>query len=564
MSAAYWATMLLGLPLLQPRQAPPAHPEGVWIDFRNGEDSHGLEYMEAFQCPHKLTQIDGVGCAQTIPPGGLYLQFQAPRDMIVPGRDTLTFETEVYDGDPHFFMLQVESTTPSVAPAESYFRTLPTVQRHNTKEWRWVRWQVTDPAFCDPARDAIRFRFYDEAWWNDGRLLSISQVRVTHEALVFRPQQDAVLAGQRLPITVEAYDKTGQPLPDGTEVKLASRPGPALTERPPSVILKGGKADFEVTAGPKPDTVLLSGLPAGARAWVTKPIFILAGQGKLEERTDLVTGEELAATARFDSDSLAESKVSTFTDDKGQVALRGTCVWKPNVAPSDVRLILNVPFAGVPRRFRVRLGCPDRSVDTAAVRIKDRDGELFPYILEQRGEGTPLPVYAERGLECRAVGGPSYMEGGGTTDGIIDLPCSLFALYIAPMPGCHEAEIDVWAVETDVLGPSKGEAAPPKRAVGQPATAEPAPAQPNLAGEQHYQRGLEFKRAGNLTSAADEFRAAIAADPKHAKAHYALGWVLLDQKDKTGAAAELRKVIEVAPDSEEAKEAQKALDRVGP
>jgi len=465
MSAASWATMLLGLPLLQPRQAPPTYPEGVSIDFRQKEESHGLEYMEAFQCSHKVTQVDGVGCAQTIPPGGMYLQFQAPRDMIMPDRDTLTFEVEVYDGDPHRFMLEVESTTPSVATGESFFRVLSTVQRHGTKEWRWVRWQVTDPAFCDPARDGIRFRFYDEAWWNDGRLLSVSQVRVTHEAVVFRPQQDAVLCGERLPVTVEVYDKAGQPLQDGTEVKLACRPGSALTQRPQSVTLVGGKADFEVVAGAKPDTVSLYGLPAGARAWAGTPIFILAGEGKLDERTDLLSGEQLAARARFDSSALADSKISTFTDDQGQVALRGTCVWKADVTPGETRLTLDVPIAGVPRRFRVYLGCPDQSVDCVWARIKDRSGELFSYHLERRADGRPLVAFAERGLECRATAGPSYSESGGSADGVIDLPCSLYALDFTPMPGLREAEIDVWGVETDVL-------APPLHPAGEPAGKE--------------------------------------------------------------------------------------------
>ena len=117
-------------------------------------------------------------------------------------------------------------------------------------------------------------------------------------------------------------------------------------------------------------------------------------------------------------------------------------------------------------------------------------------------------------------------------------------------------------MSTSTFSPQRAEAAAPEL-LGQPVTAEPAPPKPDPAGDQHYQRGLELKRAGNLTSAADELRAAIAADPKHVEAHYALGWVLLDQKDKTGAAAEFRKVIELAPDSGEAKEAQKALDRVG-
>ena len=108
---------------------------------------------------------------------------------------------------------------------------------------------------------------------------------------------------------------------------------------------------------------------------------------------------------------------------------------------------------------------------------------------------------------------------------------------------------------------------PEPTATSQPATAPtPAPPPPTPAATadagQHYQKGLELKRAGNLTEAAAELRAALAADPKHVKAHYALAWVLLDQKDKPGAQAEFRKVVELAPNSEEAKEAQKALDRI--
>jgi tetratricopeptide (TPR) repeat protein len=100
--------------------------------------------------------------------------------------------------------------------------------------------------------------------------------------------------------------------------------------------------------------------------------------------------------------------------------------------------------------------------------------------------------------------------------------------------------------------------APEPRGAGP--TAPPPAARPEA--EAHYQRGLELKRAGQMQQAADELRAAVAADPKHAKAHYALAWVLLDLKDETAAAAEFQKVIELAPDSEEAREAQRALDRL--
>jgi len=454
MSATALAALSLGLPLLQPLQPAPTYPEGVWIDFRQGTDAQGLEYMEGFQCSHRLTQIDGVGCAQTIPPNAMYLLFKAPREMIMPDRDTLTFEAEVYDDTWHSCWLEVESTTPSVATGESFFRELPGAQRQNTKKWRWLRWQVTDPAFADPMRDAIRFRLYDEAWWNDGRLLSVSQVRVTHEALVFRSEREAMLCGERLPVTVEACDQAGQALPDGTEVRLSTK-GKSLAERPKPVTLTGGKANLELVAGQTPGTVGLYGFQPTAKGLVSRPFFVLAGQGPLEERTDSVTAEQLAATARVEGPTVADSTVDTFTDDQGATVLRGSCVFKAGVPPGEARLVLNAPIAGVPRAFRVALGCPDGSVDSVWARFKDANGELFPYYLELRLEGKPLPPYAERGLECRAIAGPTYVEGPGVADGIMDLPGTLYGLDFSPCPGLDRAELDVWGVETDVLAPAQ-------------------------------------------------------------------------------------------------------------
>ena len=453
MSAPALAAILVGLPMLQPRQVAGAFPEGVSIDFRNGEDAHGLAFVDGFQCSRKVTDIDGVGCAQTTPPGGMYLLFETDRDMVVPDRDTLTFEVEVYDGFPSPFMLQVESNTPSLATGGDAFRVVSSIRRTGRPKWRQIRWQVTDPAFSDLERDTIRFRFYDEAWWNDGRLLSISQVRVTHEALVFRPQEDAVLCGDRLPVTVEGYDKAGRSLPDGTEVKLTYEPASALTERPQSVTLEGGETEFEVAAGPEPGTVQLRGLPEGGRAWTGLPIFVLAGQGPLEERTDLVDGEGMAATARFASRDLADSTVSTITDDQGQVVLRGTCVWKPEVTPGETRLILDVPIAGLPSHFCVYLGCLDQSVDGVWARVMDRTGELFSYHIEPRDDGHALERWVEACLDFRALAGPGFRETQGISDGIIDLPCALYSLDIIPTAGCREAEINVWGVEFDVLAP---------------------------------------------------------------------------------------------------------------
>ncbi|MBM3475352.1 MAG: hypothetical protein FJX75_18980 [Armatimonadetes bacterium] len=460
MPSTAMALLSLGLPLLQPGQPPLPNPEGVWIDFRKGVESYGLEYVEAFQCSHKVTEIDGVGCAQTVAGGteGMALRFEAPPGMIRPDRDTLTFEVEVYDGDPHPFMLMVESAISSDAMGMGFYHALPGVQRRGTPTWRWVRWQVTDPAFCDPARDVIRFQFFDQGWINDGRLLSLSRVRVTHEAVVIRLEQNAVLCGERLPVTVEAYDKAGSPLPDGTEVRLTTRPAGMLAECPQSVVLKGGKVQFDVVAGKKRGTVSLCGLGGQGQAWVGKPIYILAGKGNLEDRTELVTGEQMVARARFQGGSMTGSSISTFTDDQGEVALSGQWSFDREAGQNGwAELVLDVPLPGVPRRLTVCMGCPDGSVDSVWARVRDAHGELFTYWLEGITDGRALPEYAERGLDCGALSGPTYVQGPGSWDGVMDLPCTLHTLSLQPMPNVQQAEIDVWRIETDVTAASEGE-----------------------------------------------------------------------------------------------------------
>jgi hypothetical protein len=248
-------------------------------------------------------------------------------------------------------------------------------------------------------------------------------------------------------------------MPSGIVISVlpSSRAGQALAEGPPrSVTLTRGKADFGVVAGPSPGTVSVYGLPSGANTWNGTPFHVLAGPGPLEKRTDLATREQLATTARFEGDTIAESKVDTFTDDQGQVALRGHCAWKPNVAPGATRLVFDLPIAGVPKRFCVYLGCPDQSVDGVWARVKDREGEVFSYDLERRADNRPLPPFAERCLDADARAGPSYMWGPGRADSVVDLPCALWYIDIEPSEGFHEAEIDVWGIETDVLAPPLG------------------------------------------------------------------------------------------------------------
>jgi tetratricopeptide (TPR) repeat protein len=106
--------------------------------------------------------------------------------------------------------------------------------------------------------------------------------------------------------------------------------------------------------------------------------------------------------------------------------------------------------------------------------------------------------------------------------------------------------------------------APAPPATAPPATAPAAEADKAALAQQHLVKGRELKSARQFTEAKAELTQAIQADPKLAEAHYVLGWVLVELKDAKGAKAAFRKVIELVPEAEQATEAQKALDRLGP
>ncbi len=81
--------------------------------------------------------------------------------------------------------------------------------------------------------------------------------------------------------------------------------------------------------------------------------------------------------------------------------------------------------------------------------------------------------------------------------------------------------------------------------------------------EQLCEQGRQLKAQRRYAEAAEALRAAIEADGKHVEAHWVLGWVLVELKDTEGAAGAFRKVIELAPGTDKAQEAQKALERLG-
>lgn len=100
-------------------------------------------------------------------------------------------------------------------------------------------------------------------------------------------------------------------------------------------------------------------------------------------------------------------------------------------------------------------------------------------------------------------------------------------------------------------------------AIHQPTPVPEANLEHAAAAEASYARGLALKGAGRFQEAAEALRQALAAAPDHAEAHWALAWVLIELKDQEGAKQKFRRVIELAPGSEQADQAQKALERLG-
>jgi len=96
-----------------------------------------------------------------------------------------------------------------------------------------------------------------------------------------------------------------------------------------------------------------------------------------------------------------------------------------------------------------------------------------------------------------------------------------------------------------------------------PGIQPPAGGPASREAQQHYEQGLRLKRAGRHAEAAEHLGAATQADPQHVEAHWALAWVLIELNNRDGAAQAFRKVIELAPETEKAEEARKALARLG-
>lgn len=113
------------------------------------------------------------------------------------------------------------------------------------------------------------------------------------------------------------------------------------------------------------------------------------------------------------------------------------------------------------------------------------------------------------------------------------------------------------------LRPREAAEAPPAPA----ATAAPPPvevttAEPPTKAADLVTSALAEKQAGRLEQSRTLLEQAIELEPDNTEAHWVLAWVSIDLGDREGAAREFRRVVELAPGSERATEAEKALGRL--
>ncbi len=531
------AAVSIAIPISQPTQVQGKYPDGVWLDLREGIDPHGLKLVPGAEGSTELGEMDGVGCVRTsAEKKAWYIYFQTPKDFIRPDRDTLTFEMEYLDNGHGPVILQIDSALPCIPSGGFNYRAAPAVWRADTNTWKPARWQIADGAFADVARDGVRFRLFAQGWEGNDPIC-ISWVRVSHEAIRMEPATDVALCGQTVPVTLSACNRAGDPLPDGTQVALDCEPPSPAAVDAPTVSLAAGQAKFSVMTGDEPGTAWIAASAGDMSA--SAPLHVMAGDAAVAQQTVLVGPAEM--TAQFAPENLVDSSVTLGADDHGQDVLRCTFSLKPQARAQYATLTLGVPVPGLPRRFCAFLGSDDESVDSLMLDLVDRDGEVFAYTLDPWGFGALKP-YMELGLDCRAFSYATF--GTPKRNGIIDLPCSLRSLRVRLTEDYPEAHFSIWGFQFDVLAPADAEASP------QPTAAE------------RYERGIQLKAAGRMAEAAQELRAAIQADPAHVEAHFALAWVLIETGDRQAAAAEFRKVIELAPDSQRAAESQRALGRL--
>ncbi len=95
-----------------------------------------------------------------------------------------------------------------------------------------------------------------------------------------------------------------------------------------------------------------------------------------------------------------------------------------------------------------------------------------------------------------------------------------------------------------------------------PEEAAPAAAAIPVEAVKHCQAGMALKHEGRAEEAAEELRAALKLAPDYVDAHWGLAWLCAELEDKPEALRHFREVIRLAPDTDLAREAADAIERL--
>jgi len=424
----------------------PAAPGGAWMRFDPAEEYDGLSYDSRPETESRVQyiEVEKRWCIATENEAGQYYIDLIPAvEALPPGSDVLSVTIEYLDNGTGPIVLQYRSADTVSTPGGWQYLAAPEIWRRNTRTWKRHTWQIRDPAFVQLEGGSRQFRLSSEGFGPPDRDLYVTFVGISRECLALDAESTALAAdGQSVShVTLTARDAKGQPLPDGTEVRLHAARGTA----PKTMTLTGGQATFEFRASNRPGT---GGVIAVLGDRVERcTIHILPGKGTPQLQTRRFEPAEMADAIKVSGDSVTDWTVSLDADPDGapyvEVRVQFEAITQ---GPPMAFVACPLRIEGVPERLALEVG-GDGSADWFMTLLEDMYGERFVYTFWPMGKGA-IQEWSRVELQAKARAYACERPG----DGIIDLPASFPLLRVWFAPGCREGVFRLRSVEVDMLG----------------------------------------------------------------------------------------------------------------
>jgi hypothetical protein len=415
--------------------------------FDPAEEYHGLSYDTRPETESRVQYIEMEKrwCIATENEAGQYYIDLVPDvDAIPPGSDVLSVIVEYLDNGTGPIVLQYRSAEMVSTPGGWQYVAAPEVWRRNTRTWKRHTWQIRDAAFAQLPGGTRQFRLSSEGFGPPDRDLYVTFVGISRECLWLDAEPAALAAdGESVShVTLTARDAKGQPVPDGTEVRLHAARGTA----PKTITLTGGQATFDFRASARPGTGAVFAVLGERVERCT--IYLLPGKGTPQPQTRRFEPAEMADVIKVSGDSVTDSTVSLVADPDGTPYVEVRVKFDPAAQQGPPLAFIACPLRidGVPERLALEVG-GDGSADWFMTLLEDVYGERFVYTLWPMGQGA---IQGWRRVELQANARTYACERPG--DGIIDLPAEFPLLRVFFQPGCREGVLRLRGVEVEILG----------------------------------------------------------------------------------------------------------------